>query len=212
MSYPPEPPSNPTRPMPAPAWSTPTPKKSYTRVIIASIIGAVLVCGCLATAGFILAGRFVNTISDARQPEAPRGGQPEVQIYELGEAATIEQEGGRLSVTVTRAEWFDELCTSRGQLPNGRTVVLDVTLEALAGTVRYITPSDFKFVTEDGELHSVASNASGCVKTSVLLYVGVSAGQTLNGQIDFDVSTGGEVRYLVPSPDGSTAAWRIPAA
>ncbi len=206
--YPQSAPGQPAGAWPAPPqpWALPhepAPKKSHTGLIIAIVIGAVLLCGGLATAGFILAGRFINTIEDP--------GQPTAQTYELGQAATVEQDGARLTVTVTRAEWFDAPCTSLGRLINGRAVVLDVTFEAIAGTARAITPSDFEFITEDGQLYPPGFNASGCVRTLLGLASELAAGQTLSGQIDFDVPTGGELRYLVPAVDGSTVSWRIEA-
>jgi hypothetical protein len=219
--WPPQPMSAPPGyPPPGYPMAGPPPRKSNTGLIVGIVVGVVVLLCVGGVVALVAVSRFAGNPSAAAtqttvpvittpapSPTTPDTGPTgDTFNMRLGDGVRVTATNGdQWGVQVLAAHWFPQSCNDLGSAP---VLVVDVHFEVSQGTASLSSLTDFTYVDSDG--NSVdTSGFTGCANPALTDTTDLPAGQSRDGQIDFQVPSGkgGILHYddnLVP-----TGSWVI---
>jgi Domain of unknown function (DUF4352) len=204
------------------AGVAPPPKKSNkTLFIVLGIVGALLLLCCVGGVGFVVyrANEVRDTIETGPGPGEPfNPGEPSQRGQNganfnlaVGKTATITDEDGSFTLTLTSAKWNTANCDSNSFFPppDGKILVLDVTFEVKSG-VASINPLFFDFRDSAGRTADI-SFFSGCDEPNLDSGNNLRAGTKRSGKFAFDVIGGQTGTLEYQNSFEPAASWKITA-
>jgi hypothetical protein len=222
------PPGWPQQPMSVPPGYPPfypvavPPKKSNAGLIIGIVLGVV----ALLCVGGVVAAIAVNRLAGTpiaaathttspgpvitTTPTSPTTPEPratgETFNMNLGDGVKVTATNGdQWAVQVLDAHWFPNSCADLGTNP---VLVVDVHFEVLQGSASLSSADNFRYVDSGGNQASY-SGLTGCANPALDDTTDLTAGQSRDGQLDFEVpsGTGGVLSYVDQSVPA--ASWVI---